>query len=121
MAARSKPSDQTPNQTRRAQPPATTLEGREGQRISLAMDLAEQQMLNGTASSQIITQFLKEGTVRSQLELEKIRKENLLLESRRSSIESEKATKDLYENALSAFRSYSGNEVQLPEEEWDED
>jgi len=89
-------------------PPSPTLEGREGQLINYAVDLAEKQLRNGNASAQVITHFLKQGTVRSQLELEKLKQENLLLEAKTEAIKSSRRLEDLYLNALSAMKDYQG-------------
>lgn len=88
--------------------PALTPEARENQMISLAVDLAEQQLRNGTASSQVITHFLKLGTTRAELEKEKLKRENKVLEAKAKAIESSEEIKVLYENALKAMRDYSG-------------
>ena len=89
--------------------PALTPEARENQLISLAENLAEQQLRDGTASSQVITHYLKLGTQREKLEIEKIKHENELLKARTESIESAKRTEELYANALKAMREYSGH------------
>lgn len=88
--------------------PALTPEARENQLVNLAVDLAEQQLRDGTASSQVITHFLKLGTVNHQLELEKLRKENQLMEARTEAIQSAKRVEDLYTEAMNAMRRYSG-------------
>lgn len=88
--------------------PALTPEGRETQMISLAMDAAEQQLLDGTASSQVITHFLKLGSMREQLETERLRKENNLLEAKTKAIAATEDAKILLEKALRAFTEYSG-------------
>ena len=88
--------------------PALSPEARENQCISLAMDLAEQQQRDGTASSQVITHFLKAGASKAELEKEKLRKENLVLEAKAKSIELAEETKVMYENALKAMRNYAG-------------
>lgn len=88
--------------------PALSPEARENQCISLAMDLAEQQLRDGTASSQVITHFLKAGASKAELEKEKLRKENLVLEAKAKSIELAEETKVMYENALKAMRNYAG-------------
>lgn len=88
--------------------PALSPEARENQMIALAVDLAEQQLRDGTASSQVITHFLKLGTTRAELEKEKLRNENEVLKAKAKSIESAEETKILYENALKAMRKYSG-------------
>ena len=89
--------------------PPLTPEARENQMISLAVDLAEQQLRDGTASSQVITHFLKLGTTKAELEKEKLKEENRLLRARTESLESAKDTKILYEEALKAMRNYAGN------------
>ncbi|MDY5960093.1 MAG: hypothetical protein SPJ53_01975 [Lactobacillus amylovorus] len=89
--------------------PALTPESRENQLIALSVDLAEKQLREGTASSQVITHFLKLGSTKNQLELEKIRHENALLEAKTQSIQSAKRVEELYENALNAMRDYSGH------------
>ena len=88
--------------------PAITPEARENQLISLAVDLAEQQLRDGTASSQVITHFLKMGSEREKLERERLREENKKLRAQTESIESEKRSEALYEKAISAMRRYQG-------------
>ena len=88
--------------------PALSPEARENQMISLAVDLAERQLIEGTASSQVITHFLKLGTTKAELEKEKLKKENKLLEAKTNAIEDEKEYKVLVENAMKAFRNYNG-------------
>jgi hypothetical protein len=90
--------------------PASTLEGREGQVVGLAVDLAEKQIRAGTASSQVITHFLKLGSTREGLEQERIRRENLLLEGKLEALASQTRIEELYSEALSAMKSYSGQE-----------
>lgn len=90
--------------------PALSIEARENQLICLANDLAEQQLRDGTASSQVITHYLKQGTVKAQLELEKIKKENALLTAKTEALESSKRIEELYADAIKAMKSYSGHE-----------
>lgn len=89
-------------------PPATTLEGRENQLISLAVDLAEQQLLDGTASAQVITHYLKLGTTRAKLEYEKLERENELLKAKTENLQAQKRYEEMFEQAINAMRSYSG-------------
>lgn len=89
--------------------PATTPEGREKQMIAYATDLAEQQLRDGTASSQVITFYLKLGASITQLEKEKLEKENALLRAKAEALESAKHSEELFKAAIDAFRSYSGN------------
>lgn len=90
--------------------PAATPEERENQLISLAFDRAEQQLRDGTASSQVITHFLKLGTVKAEYEVEKLRKENALLEAKTEAIESTQRIEELYSNAIEAMKKYRGTE-----------
>lgn len=92
----------------RRRAPATTIEARENQLISLAVDLAERQLAEGTASSQVITHYLKLGTTKERLEKEKLEKENELLKAKTEAIQSAKRVEELYRDALSAMKSYSG-------------
>lgn len=96
--------------------PATTPEGRENEMVSLAIDLAEQQIRNGTASSQVITHFLKLGSTREKLEQERLEHENELTKVKIEAIESQKRVEELYKEALDAMRSYAG---QVPDSEAD--
>lgn len=89
--------------------PAINPEAEENQMISLAIDLAKQQLLDGTASSQVITHFLKLGTAKAQLEKEKLEKENKLLAAKTDAIEQSSANNDMYEKAVAAMKNYTGN------------
>ena len=97
-----------PKKEKRTRPPALTPEGRENQLISLAIDLAEKQLSEGTASSQVITHYLKLGSTKERLEKEKLEKENELLKARTESLQSAKRVEELYKEALNAMKRYSG-------------
>lgn len=73
------------------------------------MALAEQQLIDGTASAQVITHYLKLGSSREKLEQAKLDKENTLLLAKAEAIESAKRVEELYVNALNAMRTYSGS------------
>lgn len=90
--------------------PAKTPKGRENQLISLAVDLAEKQLQEGTASSQVITHFLKLGTERERLEREKLEQENLLIREKVNAIRAAERVEELYANAIAAMKTYGGNE-----------
>ena len=107
MATRKKPTERSKHK----RPPATTPEGRENQLVSLAVDLAEQQLAEGTASAQVITHYLKLGSTREKLEQERISKENELLQAKVESMASVKRIEELYETALNAMRTYAGQEI----------
>lgn len=95
---------------RSRRPPATTPEGRENQLIALAVDRAEQQIRDGTASAQVLSHFLKLGSTREQLEQERLRHENLLMVAKREQLEGAKVVEELYKSALDAMRTYSGQD-----------
>ena len=95
---------------KRRLPPAATIEDRENQLIALAVDVAEERLLDGTASNQLICHFLSLGSVKAKLELEKIQKENRLLQAKTEALDSARHTEELYQNALAAMRAYSGQD-----------
>jgi len=92
--------------------PARTVEGRESQLIGLAVDLAAKQLSEGSASSQVMTHFLKLGTMRAKLEMEKLQQENKLLEAKTEALASGQRVEELYKEALEAMRSYRGDETE---------
>ncbi len=99
-----------PNQsTARKRPPATTPEARENQMIAAAIDLAEKQLIAGTASSQVITHFLKLGSTTAMLEKKNLEKQTELLTAKTEAVQSAKRVEELYQNALNAMKTYSGN------------
>ena len=110
MATRRETSKEVEKKTTR-RPPATTPEGRENQLISLSADLAEKQLRDGTASSQVMSHFLKLGSTREKLEQERLQNENHLLRARADAMESAKRVEELYGQALDAMRAYAGHPV----------
>ena len=98
-------------------PPGKTPQDREDQLISMAIDLAEKQILKGTASATVMTHFLKLGSEKEKLERERLRRENELLKARVESLQSAKRVEELYSKALEAMRSYAGQEVDYDEDE----
>ena len=93
----------------RMRPPSSTPEGRENQLIAMAIDLAAEQIFNGTASSQVITHFLKLGSMKEKKELEILDEQKKLMQAKTEAIQSAKRVEELYKNALDAMRTYSGN------------
>ncbi len=91
------------------QKPATTPEGRENQLIALAVDCAEEQLRNGTASSQVICHYLKLGSTRERLEKEMLEKKVELMTAQKESLDASQRIEELYSKALDAMRLYSGN------------
>ena len=93
----------------RRRPPATTPEARENQLIALAMDLVEKRLIQGTASSQEVTHFLKLGSTTERLEKDMLEQQKELVKAKTESIQSAKRVEELYMDALNAMRTYSGN------------
>lgn len=88
--------------------PALTTEARESQLVTYAIDLAERQLREGTASSAVIVHYLKLGSSKEKLEREKLQKENELLKAKTEALQSAKRVEELYSNALKAMKIYSG-------------
>lgn len=96
------------NNTTRKMRPAISPEARENQLISLATDLVEQRLMDGTASSQETTHFLKLATTKARLEKEILEKQRDLISAKTEALASAKRVEELYSNALNAMRNYSG-------------
>lgn len=104
----------------RRRPPAKTPQGRENQLVSLAIDLAEQQLASGTASAQVITHYLKLATARERAEVARIENENRLTTAKIEQIASAQRQEELYSNALQAMRAYSGQGSASNEESYED-
>ena len=89
------------------QTPAITPEGREDQMIAYAINLAEEQLRNGTASSQVITHYLKLGSMKERQERQKLEEEIKLLKAKTEAIKSEQERNDLYGKVIDAIRTYT--------------
>lgn len=98
--------------------PALTPEARENQLIALAVDRAEQQLLDGTASSQVITHFLKLGSTVARLEREKLEEENQLLKAKTKALQDAADMKELYAKAIAAMKRYSGQGDSIEDEDY---
>lgn len=99
---------QSSSEPARKMRPALTPEARENQMISLAVDLAEKQLMEGTASAQVITHYLKLGATTAKLEKEKLERENELLRAKTDALKAAERVEELYTNAINAMRNYSG-------------
>lgn len=88
--------------------PAITPEAREQQLISLAVDLVEKRLLEGTASSQETTHFLKLATTKYKYETQILEKQRDLVVAKTEVMQSQKRSEELFEKAVKAFRGYSG-------------
>lgn len=96
--------------TRRRRPPATNPEARENQLIALAVDLAEKQLAEGTASSQVISHYLKLGSTKDRIEREILEHQKELIKAKTEALKSAKRVEELYSNALNAMRRYNGQD-----------
>lgn len=94
------------------QTPAITPEGREDQMIAYAIDLAEQQLRDGTASSQVITHYLKLGSMKERQERKKLEEEIKLLQAKTDAIKSEKERNELYSQVIDAIRTYTPHSME---------
>lgn len=97
------------NTTARKRRPATTPEARENQLIALAVDLAEKQLMEGTASSQVITHYLKLGSTKERIEKEILEKQKDLIEAKTEALKSARRVEELYSDAIKAFGIYRGD------------
>lgn len=95
---------------KRRRPPATTPEARENQMIALAVDLAEKQLIAGTASSQVISHYLKLGSTKERIEKDILLEQKKLIVAKTDNLKSQKNMEELYANAISAMRTYSGRD-----------
>ena len=114
-----KKKETTPEGPKKKIRPATTPEARENQLIALAVDLAEKQLIEGTASSQVITHYLKLGSTKERIEREILEKQKELIEAKTESLQSAKRIEELYTNAINAMKNYSGNNDDSEDEEDD--
>ena len=92
--------------TEYSRPPALSPDQKENELISLAVDLAERQLREGTASSQVIAHYLKLGSSRERLEKERLISENRMLRAKTEALDSQRRTEELYANAIRAMREY---------------
>ena len=89
--------------------PALSPEARENQLISLAVDLVERRLLEGTASSQETTHFLRLGSTKERIEKDILEQQKELIMAKTQSLKSAQRIEELYANALNAMKQYSGH------------
>ena len=110
------PSNQSDKDVR----PALSPENRESQLISYAIDLAEKQLREGTASSQVITHYLKLGSTKERIEQEILAKQKDLISAKTEALKSAKRIEELYSEAIKAMRSYGGHNHDEDEDDEEE-
>ena len=96
------------NSTRKVRPPLTP-EAEENQLISLATDLVKQRLIDGTASSQETTHFLKLGSSKARIEKEILERQRDLISAKTEALQAAKRIEELYTDAINAMRRYSGH------------
>lgn len=99
--------------------PAMTLEDREDQLVLLAVNLAEQKLLDGTASNSLINHYLSLGSTKAKLEREKLAKENELLRAKTSQIKAEESSEALYRDVIRAMTHYQGDDSEDDFDDYD--
>lgn len=97
---------------------AITPEGREDQLIARAVDLAEQKLIDGTASNQMICYFLKLGSTKEKLEKDILSEQKKLVVAKTEALQSQKKLDELYSDAIKAMRTYSGSGGEEEDEEY---
>lgn len=107
--ARAKKSNYSNSSNNRRIRPALSPEARENQLISLAIDLVEQRLIDGTASSQETTHFLKLASTKARIEKEILEKQKELISAKTENLKSAQRIEELYAEAITAMRNYSGN------------
>ncbi len=98
----------TNNSSTKKRRPALTPEARENQLIALAVDLVEKRLIEGTASSQETTHFLKLASSKARIEKEILERQKDLITARTEALQSQKRVEELYAEAIKAMRKYSG-------------
>ena len=102
-------------------PLSRTIEESETRCIAYATKLAEQQLAEGTASSQIITHYLKIGSEKARYETERLKYETEMIKAKTEAIKSQQQTDELIRDAVKAFKHYSGNDEEEPDDEYEDD
>ena len=93
------------------EPPAKNPEAREDQLINAAINLAEKQLLEGTASSQVITHYLKLGSTKEKMERSKLEEEVKLLRAKTEALQKASNMEELYLEAINAMKRYNGQDI----------
>lgn len=89
---------------------ASTPSARENQIVAAAYDLAEQRILDGTASDTLLREFVKLGSPKEQIEREILERQRDLITAKTEALQSQKKVDELYADAISAFKAYHGSD-----------
>lgn len=104
----------------RRRTPARTPEERESVLISKSLNLVERQIDDGTVSATVLAQYVKFGSSREKLEQERLRSDNAVLQKKLETMEAAIDVKNLMEDALNAFKGYTGESVDYDDDEYDD-
>lgn len=88
--------------------PLMSVQAREEQIAGYALDCAERQIREGTASPSVLVHFLRATSTKEALERQLLEQQNELLRVKRESAELQMQSESKYNEALQAFRGYSG-------------
>lgn len=95
--------------SKRTNKPSETPEGREKQLVNLAVNLAEKQLMDGTASPSVVTHFLKIASTRADIEKQKLEKELEYLRAKTAAIDKAAKDENIAQEAIAAMKSYAPN------------
>jgi len=101
------------NKTKKKRRPTLTAEDRENEMIGLAVDLAEKQLRDGTAKSQVIVHYLKMASTKEHYEKLLLEKEVELKSAKTEALKSQKKIEELYRDAMSSIRKYRGESEEI--------
>lgn len=91
-----------------SQPAMLSDDARKSYLTSLAMDLIEERLKNGTATSQETTYFLRFGSKEAEYKEQILKAQKELYEAKTEALKSQQRQEELYEKAIAAMRRYSG-------------
>lgn len=100
---------------------ARSPEARENQLINLAYEEAEERIRNGTATSQLLTFFLKLGTMREQMEMERLRSDLRVAEAKIRQMDSQNNLEEMFTKAINAMKRYGGEDEGDEYDDYDEE
>lgn len=108
MPKSSQSGERSPEEIPKRLPPAKTRERRSQQLYVLAENLVEERLRKGTASPTEVVTVLRQGTLREQADLERIKAQTAYLEAQRAKAESETVREEMFTAAMEAMTRYQG-------------
>lgn len=100
--------------------PGLTPEADENQMIALAINLVKQRLIDGTASSQETTHYLKLATPKARLENKLLEAQAEMAIAKKEALESQKRSEEMFREAIAAFKSYVPSQSEPIEDDYDE-